>query len=354
MSDDLTAAFPKIGEHLQKAAIADLPTPVSQHVLSLDSPRPDIYVKHDDVSSSLYGGNKVRKLEFLLRRAQVRGAQRVATFGAAGSNHALATAIHATELGFECTCFLSQQKATPGVPRILNKHRSLGTEIVRWGGGIENVPLFRQYLQHRRTWVIPLGGTCWLGAVGFVNAAFELVRQVADGRLPAPRHVYMACGTTGSAAGLALGLAAAGMETTVQAIQVADNPFASEQKMHKLIAKTLTVLNRIDPAFTAEEWRDRIVWRDEFLAGGYARVDAATSTAVDVARSQLGLSLETTYTGKAMAAMLHDLRCGQDGPCLFWNTYNSRALGVGSERPPSLDNIPDAFAHYYDASSQNS
>ena len=347
MSDYLAAAFPKIGEHVQKTALADLPTPVSQHVLELNSLRADVYVKHDDVTSARYGGNKVRKLEYLLRRAQERGARRVATFGAAGSNHALATAIHATELGFECTCFLSQQKITAGVPRTLNVHRSLGTEIVRWGGGIEPVPLFRKYLQHRGAWVIPLGGTCWLGAVGFVNAAFELAQQVADGSLPAPRHIYMACGTTGSAAGLALGLAAAGLETTVQAIQVADNPFASEQKMHKLIAKTLYILNRIDPAFTADGWRDRVVWRDEFLAGGYARVDAATSSAIDVAREQLGLSLETTYTGKAMAAMLHDLREGQEGPCLFWNTYNLRDLGVGGERPPSLDNIPASFARYY-------
>ncbi len=347
MSDYLAAAFPRLRAKLNKTAIADLPTPVSQHVLSLDAVHVDVYVKHDDASSPLYGGNKVRKLEYLLQRASERGARRVATFGAAGSNHALATAIHANELGFDCTCFLSHQKVAPGVARTLNMHRRLGTEIVHWHGRADTVALCRRYVQHRGTWVIPLGGTCWLGALGFVNAAFELARQVADGLLPAPRNIYMACGTTGSVAGLALGLAAAGLDTTVQAVQVADNPFSSEEKMRRLIAKTQYILHRMDPSFIGDGWRDRVVWRDEFLAGGYARVDDATLSAIGVAREQLDLSLEPTYTGKAMAAMLHDLKDGREGPCLFWNTYNSRALGVDSERPPSLGNVPGEFARYY-------
>lgn len=347
MGDYLAAAFPQLGNYLRKAAIADLPTPVSNHRLSLDARHADVYVKHDDVTSERYGGNKVRKLEYLLQRAKERGARRVATFGAAGSNHALATAIHAIELGFECTCFLSHQRITPNVPRTLNMHRLLGTEVVRWGGRTDTVALCRRFVQHRGTWVIPLGGTCWLGAVGFVNAAFELAQQVADNLLPEPKDVYVACGTAGSVAGLALGLAAAGLDTTVQAVQVADNPFASEAKMHKLIAKTLYILNRIDASFVAGAWRDRIVWRDTFLAGGYARVDETTANAVRVAREQLGLSLETTYTGKAMAAMLHDLARGRDGPCLFWNTYNSRPLAVDGRRPQSLGNIPGEFARYY-------
>ena len=349
MSDFLAAAFPGIDEQLPKLSIATLPTPVSIRSLSLDHVSVDIAVKHDDVTSALYGGNKVRKLEYLLRRATDRGAQRVATFGAAGSNHALATAIHAYQLGLDCTCFLSHQKATPNVARTLNIHRRLGTEILRWGGGIDQVALFRQHLQGRGAWVVPLGGTCWLGAVGFVNAAFELARQIKQGLLHAPDRIYIACGTTGSAAGLALGLAAAGIRTSVHAIQVADNPFASEWKMHRLMAKTHILLNRIDPRFVADGWRDGIVWRDEFLAGGYARVDDATAKAVAQARNDLDLTLETTYTGKAFAALLHDLQQpGYDGaPYLFWNTCNSAPIPASADRPASLANIPPDFERYF-------
>lgn len=233
-------------------------------------------------------------------------------------------------------------------------HRQLDTEIVRWGRGVDEVALFRKHLQGRGVWVIPLGGTCWLGALGFVNAGLELARQVQDGSVDRPDRIYIACGTTGSAAGLALGLAAAGLDTVIHAIQVADYPFASETKMRKLMTKTQSLLNRFDPAFTASNYQERIVWRDEFLAGGYAQADDATKQAAAVAMEQFGLALETTYTGKAMAAMLHDLQQpnAREEKFLFWNTYNANPLPVTADRPPTLDNIPAEFERYYGLDSQ--
>lgn len=351
MRDFLAAACPAIGEQLPKFAIADLPTPVTTQRLSLGRRIFDVAVKHDEATSNLYGGNKVRKLEYLLRRASDRGARRVATFGAVGSNHALATAMHANELGLGCTCFLSHQRATPNVARTLNMHRQLGTEIHRWGHGVDAVALFRKYLQGRGTWVIPLGGTCWLGAVGFVNAGLELARQVADGVVERPDRIYIACGTMGSAAGLALGIAFAGLESTVHAVQVVDDPFGSERRMRRLIDKTRSILNRMDATFVADDCHDRVTWRGDFLAGGYAHVDDKTAAAVQFARDELGLSLETTYTGKAMAAMLHDLQSGDDkAACsLFWNTYDAKPLPVSAGRPARLHNIPAEFAGYFDA-----
>ena len=228
-------------------------------------------------------------------------------------------------------------------------HRHLGTEIVPWGRGIAPVPLYRKYLQGRNTWVVPLGGTCWLGSVGFVSAGLELARQIADGTIPKPERIYIAAGTTGSVAGLVAGLAAARVDTEVHAVQVADNPFASEEKLRKLIEKTVLILNRYDPSFRAEGWQARLIWRDQFLAGGYARVDDATSAAVATARDQLGLSLETTYTGKAMAAVLHDLqsRVYDGGLFLYWHTANAAPLPVRADRPDDLRNIPAEFARYY-------
>jgi D-cysteine desulfhydrase len=350
MSDFLASAHPLLGKRLPRLAIASLPTPISAHTLSLPRGDYDVYVKHDDLTSALYGGNKVRKLEYLLQRALDRGAKRVATFGAVGSNHALATAMHARAQGLGCTCFLSHQRATPKISSVLNMHRKLGTEVIRWGSSVDVPELYRKHLQERQIWVIPLGGTCWLGSVGFVVAGLELAQQIQSGAVVTPDRIYIAAGTTGSAAGLALGLSAGGVDTTVHAIQVADNPFGSEQKMRKLIDKTLFILNRIDPTFVARDVHDRIVWRDEFLAGGYAKVNEVTTAAVAVARKQLGVTLETTYTGKAMAAMHHDLQAPgyRGGPCLFWNTYNSSELEVDTESPASPGNIPAEFERYFD------
>ena len=115
------------------------------------------------------------------------------------------------------------------------------------------------------------------------------------------------------------------------------------------MAKTQFILNRLDSLFDATGWQERIVWRDEFLAGGYAKVDEATTDSVKVANAAIGLKLETTYTGKAFAAMLHDLQSPDYSgePYLFWNTYNSRQLPVTSDRPEAWDVIPEEFARYY-------
>jgi D-cysteine desulfhydrase len=351
MTDALANAYPQLGERLRKVQLAELPTPVFHKEVTTPSGNRSIAVKRDDVTNPLYGGNKVRKLEYIFQRAIERNATRVATFGAAGSNHALATAILANDIGLDCTCFLAHQKRTPKVPSTLNMHRRLGTEIVRYGGSIENLPLFREHLQHRNAWVVPLGGSCWLGATGFVSAGLELAEQVAKGDIPCPARIYIANGTMGSVAGLLLGLAAADLPTEVHAVRVADNRFTNPAILDRLMRKTALLLNRFDPTFYAGVAdRTRLRWRDDFFAGGYAVFDKGTEDAVSFASAELGLSLETTYTGKAMAALLHDLQQPefQGETYLFWNTHNSGELPVGSERPETLENIPEDFLRYYE------
>ena len=146
MTDSLSAAYPELGKRLPKLRLAELPTPVEWRAFHTPAGARQIAIKRDDISGPVYGGNKIRKLDYILRRALDRNAKRVATFGAAGSNHALATAVLAREVGLECTCFLSHQARSPKIPRTLNMHRLLGTEIVRFGGSIPTLPLFRRYL----------------------------------------------------------------------------------------------------------------------------------------------------------------------------------------------------------------
>jgi len=351
MTDALANAYPRLGERLRKVQLAELPTPALAGKVQTPSGDRVIAVKRDDLTNPLYGGNKVRKLEYIFQRALDRKAKRVATFGAVGSNHALATAILANEIGLECTCFLGHQKRTPKVAYTLNMHRRIGTEIVRYGGSIKSLPLFRKCLQHRHVWVVPLGGSCWLGAAGFVNAGLELAEQVAKGDIPCPARIYIANGTMGSVAGLLLGLAAAQMPTEVHAVRVADNQFTNPAILDRLMRKTALLLNRLDPAFdTGTADRARLVWRDDFFAGGYAVFDERTSDAVSFASDELGLSLETTYTGKAMAALLQDLqRPEYEGDTyLFWNTHNSSTLPVSGDKPDTLGNIPEDFQRYYE------
>ena len=351
MADFLGKAYPRLAERLHKVPLADLPTPVEDVEFRTDAGPRSIAVKRDDVSNPRYGGNKIRKLEYIFQRAAERGARRIATFGAVGSNHALATAIFAAGCGFACTCFLGPQRRTRGIAKTLNMHRQLGTEIVRFGGSVDRLATLRRYLRGRQAWVVPLGGSSWLGAVGFVNAGLELASQIDSGELAVPDRVYIANGTMGSSVGLALGLALAGLPIELHAVRVVDENVASPRAFERLLGKTAMMLRRIDASIPSDlSDRTRVHWRDEFLAGGYAAADDATVRAVTLASDRLALALETTYTGKAMAALLHDLASPEydGGNYLFWNTYNSRPLPVTAEPPKTPDNIPEEFMTYFD------
>ena len=343
-------AYPRLDAALGRMDLSDLPTPLSSASLeSLQNPRA-ITIKRDDLSGRRYGGNKIRKLEYLLHRARERGARRIATFGAIGSNHAVATALCAIDAGFECTCLLAHQSLKPGLSRALRIHQSIGTEVVALSGGrTERVATMRRVLQGRGVFAIPMGGSSWLGTIGFVNAGLELAAQIDAGECPPPARVYVAFGTMGTAVGIALGLALAGLETEVHAVRVTDTMYASESGARRLMAKTALLMNRLDPGVPANlAARTRLICRDEFFGGGYGVSNPETDAAVVTAREDLGLGLESTYTGKAMRALLSDLEGGYDAPVLFWNTYNSRPLDVDEDLEPDYSVIPKEFARYFD------
>ena len=350
MSNHLAQAFPLLGSRLAYMSLADLPTPVSLASFSAAARRHTISIKHDDVSGTAYGGNKLRKLEYILQHARNKGAQRVATFGTIDSHHAVATAYYARHAGFECTCFLLHQPPRPAARRALLFHLQNGTEIVRYGGNRhKRVDTMRKYAQGRNAWVVPIGGSSWRGAVGFINAGLEFAAQIEAGDLPRPARIYVATGTMGTTAGLALGLALSGLDIEIHAVRVTVEMVANEIALHRLMNKTATMLHAIDPAFPEDlAQRTSVRFRNEFVGAGYGRTNDATERAIEVARDELGLSLESTYTGKAMAGLLHDVSTGFDGPVLFWNTFSSRPIAIDAQLEPDYDRLPKEFARYFD------
>lgn len=351
MPNHLEQAYPGVAQALPRLDLVEQPTPAASLTLDAHGLVDTIGVKFDNLTSSLYGGNKVRKLEYLLARAQNRHARRIATFGAVASNHATATSLFSRQLGFECLCFLSHQTRTPAAARALNMHVRLGSKVIRYGGErVARLRTLRENLPGEKVWAIPLGGTSWLGAVGFVNAGLELAQQVRDGDIEQPDEIYVAMGTMGTVAGLALGLALGGNPARVQAVRVTDEQFANPGALDRLVRKTATLLHRIDPDIPSGlERRVRLQYRPEFFGDGYARTNPETDMAVSLASSELGLTLEPTYTGKAFRALLHD-RQQNEAPKqrLFWNTYNSIPLPVATHRPDNVSAIPEEFLSYFD------
>jgi D-cysteine desulfhydrase len=177
------------------------------------------------------------------------------------------------------------------------------------------------------------------GALGYVDAAVELMRQMAAGELPPPDVVYLALGSCGTAAGLWLGLAAGGLQTRVVGVRVVDRLVSNRRVTARLARATAGLLHRAGAAPPAP--RDETLSVEHGWFGGlYGRPTPAAEAAVaDAARG--GLTLETTYTGKAFAALLADARAGRlDGRrVLFWNTFSSadlRPLLARSPGPPAL------------------
>lgn len=352
MTDYLVNAYPALAGKLRKVALANLPTPTGEGVVPSASGERRISIKYDNLTSTYYGGNKLRKLEYLLQHAIDKRAKRVATFGSVASHHALATALYAKRLDLDCTCLLSHQVRSPAVVDVLQQLLNCGTEVVRFGGDRRaRVDTMRRHVLGRRCRVIPLGGSSWLGTASHVAAGLELAAQVGAGEVEAPARIYVASGTMGSAGGLALGLALAGLDSEVQAVRVTSAEIMNRERLERLMAKTSTMLNRLEPGIPADlHRRVRIEVRNEFFGEGYARSTPATDAAIAVARDTLDLDLEPTYTGKAMAALLHDAAQARyrDASLLFWNTYNSSPLPEVPAGAVDTAALPGEFLRYFD------
>jgi hypothetical protein len=189
-------------------------------------------------------------------------------------------------------------------------------------------------------------GILAVGVPGTV-AGLELAQQIGSGEIPPPDRLYIATGTMGSAAGLALGLALAGLHCRIEAIRVSMTSICNERKLARMIANTAMMMRRIDPSIPQDlAQRTNIRLRDDFYAGGYAHSDAATDQAAEFGRDRLDLVLEKTYTAKALAALLHDLPDAGDEHLLFWNTYNSATLKRNSPERVARESLPPEFLRY--------
>jgi len=329
-------AHPGLAREIPYEPIALLPSPVRRLDGLSAAAGADLWLKHDGDTGPLYGGNKVRKLGFLLAAAKRDGARTVLTFGAAGSNHALATAIYAREMGLRAVSMLVPQPGAYSVRRNLLRQLAAGSEI-HHHGGLRQVAAATCWQfaaisarEGRFPRVIPTGGSSPTGILGFVNAAYELQQQVESGLMPMPASVYVASGTMGTAVGLALGFRLAGLPIKVVAVRVTAEKFTNLERGRKLFEATSRLMHAADTAVPLVDFpSDLFEVRHEFLGQQYALYTPESAEALRRVRDAEGLKLEGTYTGKAMACLLADAAAGKLGtaPVLFWNTYNSVDVG---------------------------
>ncbi|MCD6390419.1 MAG: pyridoxal-phosphate dependent enzyme [Dehalococcoidia bacterium] len=356
--------YPLLQEKLANVPLCEFPTPVQRlERLGDELGVSQLYIKRDDLSGKLYGGNKPRKLEFLLGDALRSKAKEVMTFGCAGSNHALATAIYARQVGLKSISMLMPQPNAHYVRRNLLMSHCCGAELHLCGAGLESVmnkPLvyaattyqrLRHWLKTGRTpYIIPPGGSSPLGDTGIVNAAFELRKQITSGEMPEPEYIYVACGTMGTAAGLILGLRAAKLGSRVVSVAVYSEKFINARAMIKIIDKINSLLCSLDASFPRFEFSETDVdIRHDYFGKRYALFTDEGMEAISLMKKCEGIKLDGTYTGKALAALKYDAKSGRlrGKAVLFWNTLNSRDF---SDAIANVDyhDLPPCFHRYFE------
>lgn len=336
----LFEVLPRLSSEVSWAELGDFPTPVRALPESLGPESRRGYVKCDDVSSPIYGGNKVRTLEALFGHAQRVGARTVVAVGAFGSNHSVATALHAPRVGLESAAILFPQRYSWAALENFVVSASALDELwalPHWAWVPWAMWRYPRRAGQRRVYVMPPGGANPLGVLGYVSAAFELAEQVERGELPAPECIVVGVGSTCTSAGLLLGLALAARQglgfragsPRVLSIRVTPWPVTSRFRIVGLAHRTSRLVAKLcgDPSLVVErsELGRHLGVSGSQLGKGYGIPTAAALKTME-RWSAAGLpALDTTYSSKAATGFLQ--RCARSrGPVLFWSTKSSVPL----------------------------
>lgn len=328
--------FPRA--NLPHVDLGTAPTPV-RRLDALDA-GVEVWVKDEGVfGDGRWGGNKVRKLEWIIPEAQRRGFSTLFTVGGIGTHWGLAAALYGREHGLRTVLGLVDQPVDDHVREQLRRLTASGATIHRFASA-RHLRLAAPWLLVRHSsggrlpYYLPAGGSSPVGALGYVETALEIAAQVAEGSMPEPATVVTAVGSGGTAAGLALGLRIAGLRTRVLGVVVNDSFRLDAVTISRLANKTAALMRTRGAAVTTEIGPDDLTASDQWMGATYGASTPAGAEALQLA-STLGLQLEPVYTAKTLAA-IRSLGATMGGPVLFLQTHGPRPETASRfPRPPS-------------------
>lgn len=320
------ARFPRV-------FLAHLPTPLEKlDRLSKELGGPEIWIKRDDCTGLSTGGNKTRKLEFLMAEALAMDADTVMTQGATQSNHARQTAAFAAKLGMACHILLEDRTGSNDANynangNVLLDHLHGATTSKRAGGADMQAEMEavaeRLRAEGRKVYLIPGGGSNATGALGYVNCAFELVSQANDRGLVID-HLVTATGSAGTQAGLITGLKALNAGIPLLGIGVRAPKEKQEENVYALAVKTAQKLGCPDVVSRAD-----VVADSSYVGAGYGIPRADTLEAIRLFAQLEGILLDPVYSGKGAAGLIDYCRKGRfrkGERVVFLHTGGSAAL----------------------------
>lgn len=292
---------------------------------------PSIYIKRDDCTGLATGGNKARKLEFLVGDAIKQGCDCLVTVGGLQSNHARQTAAAAARAGLGCELLLQEVEGAPAGNYEYNGNllldELLGARVHRFPANVflhEELNRFVVALREkgRKPYAVPLGGSSAVGALGYVVAVQELLAQCVEIGIT-PTQIVLATGSAGTQAGVLAGLAAANSAVRVIGVNVSSSSVAQTKKVRALLDATCALLGVEAPG------DEEIVCDDGFYRPGYGVPNEGMVQAVRLLAEKEGILLDPVYTGKAMAGLLDMVHNGVIEPedtTVFLHTGGSAGL----------------------------
>lgn len=308
-----------------RLSLAITPTPLQPlDRLSAELGGPRIWVKRDDLTGSVLGGNKVRKLEFALAQALADGCDSIITCGGLQSNHCRATALLCAQLGLHCQLILRGVAKEPYDGNLL-LDRLAGARIDVYPEAVYQPNLddllfdaaARLRAEGCHPFIVPTGASDGIGLWGYVAACQELREDFARHRI-APRHIVCATGSGGTQGGLNAGVALESIDAAVWGVAVCDGEAYFQQKVRSDLREWQ---QRYGVPLDVEALPIRVI--DGYVGPGYALADADVIATIErVARTE-GLVLDPVYTGKALHALIRELekgRFGADGDVVFIHT----------------------------------
>ncbi len=316
---------------------AHLPTPfeplpgLTEHLTRADGGGPTLWIKRDDCTGLAGGGNKTRKLEYLLGDALANDADTLVTQGAVQSNHVRQTAAAAARFGLTCEIILEARTGSNAA----DYNRSgnvlldelLGAKIRTVAGGTDMVAQLALVAAEvaaggGRPYVIPGGGSNAIGALGYAECALELIAQANEAGLEIDR-IVTATGSAGTHAGLVAGLAVMGADIPVLGVGVRAPREAQEANVFRLAQETAALLGHPDRVT-----RDMVVANCDFVGAGYGLIDAGVIDALKTIARSDAILLDPVYTGKAMKGLIALAKAGAfDGETVvFLHTGGAQGL----------------------------
>lgn len=321
-----------------KVSLGFFPTPIVKlSRLSQALGSPDIYMKRDDMSGLALGGNKTRKLEYILADAVANHCDTVITAGASQSNHCRQTAAAAAYLNLECHLLLGGDEPQQAQGNLLLDH--VFSAHIHWAGehrkGEGIAELYEELVvAGKKPYIVPYGGSNQLGVLSFVDAVEELIVQTIDGNFT---HIVFASSSGGTHAGLMLGKKFFNQKFDLIGIKI-DKQDEVNLAEHVIgLANDAATMMGLEADFTQEE----LNLQEQYTGQGYGVVGALEKEAISLTAKTEGILLDPVYTGRAMGGLIDMLRSGvfnKRDKILFWHTGGAPAL---FDYAPQLSGLND-------------